>query len=196
MPEFPNAPAGSAEVSTGPRISVVIVVRNQAQALRTCVASLQRSTNFKEMEILVVDKASQDGSAEVDDQFPEVQILRLPKDFGTTRALNIGVRTARGEFLFLLHADSEVEPDSVAKLADRLGEDMTVGGVTPYLEKWHPLPTSDDLGAFCNTDEFPRHSSAPPDPPAEYVVEFPRDAPLMVRKAFVVSMNCPPLPLA
>lgn len=185
MPDPSTSSPGTPE-STGPRVSVIIVVRNQAEDLRRSVAALERSTSHKQIEILVVDKASQDGSAEIDHEFPDVQVLRLPKDFGATRALNIGVRTARGEYVLLIPPGAEVEPQTIDQLTARLGDDMSVGGVCPALETSHPLPTPDDLKAYCQTGEFPRTI---PVTENEQPVEFPRNAPILVRRAFILSMN-------
>ena len=185
MPDPLIESSGTAEPA-GPRISVILVVRNQAEELRRSVAALERSTLHKLLEILVVDKASRDPSAEIDHEFPDVQVLRLPKDFGATRALNIGVRSAHGEYVLLLPAGAEVEPQALERMITRLGDDMTVGGVCPAIASAHPMPTAEDLKAFCATGDFPR---SVPVTQNEQSVDFPRNAPLMVRRNFILNMN-------
>ncbi len=185
MPD-PSLPTTGAQEPSAPRTSVIIVVRNQAEDLRRCVAALEHSNHRDQLEILVVDKASSDGSGQIDHEFPDVQLLRLPKDFGATRALNIGIRTARGEYVFFLPPGAIVDPNTIDQLVARIADDPSVGGVTPVIQSAHPLPTPDDLRIFCQTGEFPR--TVPVTGP-EQAIEFPRNAPILVRRAFILSMN-------
>ena len=82
-------------------------------------------------EVIVVDNGSTDGSAEVLDDFPNVQPIRLPKNFGLTKALNVGVRAADGEYILLLHDDARIPAEAVARLADFLESRPEVGAVCP-----------------------------------------------------------------
>ena len=89
-------------IPSGPRTSVLIVSHNSVAALRCCLDALLRTTDRQDVEILVVDKGSRDGSEQLDSDYPGVTFLRLPRNFGYTKALNIGTRTATGDYLFLL----------------------------------------------------------------------------------------------
>ncbi|MCU0248284.1 MAG: glycosyltransferase, partial [Bryobacter sp.] len=91
----------------GPAAAVVIVVNNQRDALVRCLRSLEASTIRQRMEIIVVDSGSGDGSGRVDEEFEQITVLRLPRDFGKSRARNIGVRTAKADLL--LFTDPRVE---------------------------------------------------------------------------------------
>src|SRR5580704_3763809 len=87
---------------SAPKVTALISSYNNAAALRRCIAALERSTSRDIMEIVVVDKGSQDESPRLDAEFPDATFLRLPRNFGNTKALNIGMRTGVGELVFFL----------------------------------------------------------------------------------------------
>jgi len=117
------------------RVSVVIVSFNRVQSLRQSLAALGDAH-----QILVVDNGSTDGSANLDGEFPGVRFIRLPKNFGLTRAMNIGVRAADGEYVLFLHDDACITGAAVTQLADFLEARQDVGAVCPLLVKDSALP--------------------------------------------------------
>jgi GT2 family glycosyltransferase len=73
------------------------------------------------METVVLDNASQDGSAEaIAEAFPEVQLVRMPKNYGDWEGRDIGAANCHGEYLFSLDNDAIAEPDTVEKLVARM----------------------------------------------------------------------------
>ena len=128
------------------RISVVIVSYNRREQLRNCLQALGGAH-----QILIVDNGSTDASWSLDEEFPGVRFIRLPKNFGLTKALNIGIRAADGAYILLLHDDAVISGDSVTKLADYLEDHQEVGAVCPLLThngapapQIRPLPTPSD----------------------------------------------------
>src|SRR5271156_2740709 len=121
------------EEPLGPRVSAILVALNQIGPLRRAIAALERSTERERLEILVVDLGSDDGSPQLDSEFPSIVTLRLPHNFGATKAMNIGTRTAKGDLVFYLSPGVEVAPDTVQKLADKLEEDSDAAAVCPLL---------------------------------------------------------------
>ena len=83
--------------------------------------------------MIVVDNGSSDGSASWRYEFPDVQWIRLPKNFGLTKAWNLGWRAADAEYVLFLHADTEVEPGAIARLADTLDAHADAVAVCPLL---------------------------------------------------------------
>ena len=81
----------------------------------------------------MVDNGSTDGSAQLDSEFPNLQWIRLPKNFGLTKAWNLGWRAADAEYVLFLHDDTEVEPTRVARLADALDANAEAVAVCPLL---------------------------------------------------------------
>jgi len=171
-----------------PRASVLIVSRNCAQALRLCLDALEKSTVRPSIEIIVVDNGSHDGTPAVADDYPNVTMLRLPKNFGRTKALNIGIRTAKGEFIFIIDPYAEVQPDSIARLLARIFEDESVGAVCPYTDSVYPLPAPAALKSVWRSGQLGGAQSV--DPAAEEeAIEYPMGSPMLVRRNFLKGMN-------
>ena len=117
-------PTGNAEPEKQPpRASVAVVSHNRADRLRKCLESLEQSEGRERLQLIVVENGSRDGSAQVVEEFPNVQLIRLPKNFGLTKGMNLGWRAADAEYVLFLHEDTEVEPAAVARLADVLDAD-------------------------------------------------------------------------
>ena len=167
---------------------MLIVSLNCADGLRRCLEALERSTERPSMEILVVDNGSRDGTTHVPDDYA-VTALRLPKNFGRTKALNIGIRTAKGDFVFLLDPHVEVQQDTVApRLMARIAPDDAVGAVCPYVESAHALPSPSVLKVAWRSGRLPDAHTI--DPHAEEVtVDYPKGAPMLVRRGFLKGMN-------
>jgi GT2 family glycosyltransferase len=125
-----------------PKVSVLIVSHNSAAPLRRCLEALERSQQRESFEILVVDAGSLDESPTLDLEFPSVTILRLPRHFGLTKALNIGMRTAKGEFVLFLDPSVEALPDTVSGLAAALEAEPEAVAVCPVLvsPEGQPVP--------------------------------------------------------
>ena len=166
------------------RVTALIVSYNNVEALRRCLAALEQSKDREALEIIVVDKGSHDGSSNIDSEFPNITTLRLPRNFGNAKALNIGMRTAAAELVFFLLPEVEVQPVTVSQLADRLEADpnaVAVSLVTGHEGQFYRLPSPSD-GANLK----PVHIAAGPDP---VPVEGATFDSLMVRKYFVRGIN-------
>src|SRR5580693_9829831 len=123
------------EIDLPPAIKVTALVfsYDSAPALRRCLAALEGSNDRALIEILVVDCGSHDESPQLDSEFEGITILRLPRYFGRTKALNIATRTAAGEHLFLLSPEVEVLPTTIPALLARLETDPEAVAVAPLL---------------------------------------------------------------
>jgi GT2 family glycosyltransferase len=175
------------EEAVVPRVTALVVSRNGEADLRRCLESLERSNERERLEILVVDDGSRDGTASVPDDFPNVISLKLPKRFGWTRAVNIGLRTAKGDLVFLLPPHVEVEPDTISALADRIDESPEIGAVTPGTPKTWSFPTPEALQTAWKTNELP--GAKPLGHSGEHEVDYPMGAPLLTRRELLRAMN-------
>jgi len=128
-------PVAAEEAPAGPRVTVIISSYNQAPALRRCLQALEASAERQTIEIIVMDNGSFDDTPAVEEEFPEVTFLRLPKYFGRTKALNIASRTAHADLLFYLSPEIEVAPRVMCTLVARMeAEPETVGAACPLVE--------------------------------------------------------------
>lgn len=100
-----------------PDVSVVIVSFRVPELLRACLASVQRETTGCSYEIVVVENASGDGSAElVASEFPDVRLIALEENIGFAAGSNLGARAATGEYVLMLNPDTELVGDTLTAL--------------------------------------------------------------------------------
>jgi glycosyltransferase involved in cell wall biosynthesis len=106
-----------------PLVSVIIPTFNRAAMVTEAVASVLNQT-YPDLEILVVDDGSTDGTAAALEAFGgRIRVLRQDTRRGVSAARNVGLQAARGEWLALLDADDLWLPEKLARqmayLADR-----------------------------------------------------------------------------
>jgi len=115
------------------QVGVVIPAYNEAEAIAEVLGNLQcvlAKTGFS-YEILVVDDGSQDKTAEVVRQQPDVRMLRHPTNRGYGAALKTGIRHATGEIIVITDADGTYPNDCIPDLLARMtNADMVVGART------------------------------------------------------------------
>jgi glycosyltransferase involved in cell wall biosynthesis len=100
----------------GPLISVIIPVHNGARFLPRCLEAVLAST-YRPYELILVDDASTDGSAEIGRR-RGATVLDRPLRSGPAAARNDGAREARGEIYFFVDADVVIRKDTMARVAD------------------------------------------------------------------------------
>lgn len=98
------------------KASVVIPVWNGMRHLRHCLDAILQQ-DFDDYEIIVVDNASQDGSADfIESNFPQARLIRNPVNLGFAGGCNTGLRCANGEIIVLLNQDTQVQQGWLAAL--------------------------------------------------------------------------------
>lgn len=113
-----------------PSISIVIPTHGTRELTLRCLESLAASPlpGTAGMEVIVVDDASGDGTAEaVGEGHPEVVVLRNETPQRFTRSANLGLARARGEIFLLLNSDTEVEPGSLGRLLAAFEQEPRLG---------------------------------------------------------------------
>ena len=116
-----------------PTLSIIILSWNVRELLRKCLASLPLAGGAL-TDIIVVDAASADGSADmVRAEYPAVQLLAETQNLGYTRGNNLGLRAARGQYLLILNPDTEVVGEALTQMVAYMEAHPQVGMLGPQL---------------------------------------------------------------
>ena len=129
--------------------SVNILARNSFEQTRRCFESILRFAQNSDIEIILVDNASQDelGPWLATLQEQRLRILRTTRPLGEAEARNIGLKQSRGRYILLLDTRVELTGDVFAPLEKTLSDDKI--GVTGL----HGLRT-DDLRHFEESEQL------------------------------------------
>jgi len=115
-------------------LSIIIINWNVRDLLRDCLRSIDAGRGTLALEVIVVDSASADGSADmVAAEFPWVVLVRCDENVGFPRGNNIALARARGRALLLLNPDTVVMGDVLTILLAYLDAHPDVGVVGPQL---------------------------------------------------------------
>ncbi|MCC6397343.1 MAG: glycosyltransferase family 2 protein [Bacteroidetes bacterium] len=113
-----------------PHCSVIIATWNTRGLVEDALDSLFRHNPADSMEVIVVDNASTDGTAEmIREKFPRVVLLCEERNTGYAPATNRGIRMATGRHILLLGSDTVVRKDTLSVLAGYLDTHPDVSAV-------------------------------------------------------------------
>ena len=103
-----------------PLVTVTIVTHNSGRFIRKCLDSVFRQ-RYSPAEIIVVDNASTDGTAEMLAGYsPPLRLIRNTANAGFAAAQNLAIRAGRGEWVLTLNPDVILEPDFLESLLKSL----------------------------------------------------------------------------
>jgi len=104
------------EKISNPLVSVIILNYNAGEYLLRCVKSVLKS-NYKNIEIIIVDNASRDGSQKkCQEEFLDIKFIQNKENQGYCEGNNVGLKDANGEFLVILNPDTEVQENWLDEL--------------------------------------------------------------------------------
>ena len=111
------------------KLSIVIVSYNVRSYLEQCLQSVKHALEGIEGEVFVVDNRSDDDSVEtVRTQYPWVRLIENQENVGFSRANNIAIREASGDYVLLLNPDTIVEKDTLREVLQFMEEHPKTGG--------------------------------------------------------------------
>jgi len=184
-------------------LSVLLVSYNTKELLRECLQSLLASCKAVSPEIIVVDNASRDGSAEmVNTLFPEVMLIRNESNAGFARATNQGIRASSGKYVLLLNPDTLIVGNAIDEMLVWMESHPDVGICGPQLlnedgtiqrslfsfpslltvTMVHLCPFIAPINRFLSIDEFSDHSIS-------HVTECLSGACFMIRQEVINSIG-------
>lgn len=116
-----------------PLFSVIVVNYNGQSFLKDCFDSLLHTT-YPAVEILMVDNGSTDDSVPfVEQNYPQVRLIKSPTNLSYSGGNNLGIRHASGDYIVLLNNDTEVTPGWLEPLAEEFASDRAIAACQPKI---------------------------------------------------------------
>jgi GT2 family glycosyltransferase len=140
------------------RISIIIPCHNGIDDTRACLRALAEQSE-RDLEILLVDNGSRDGSHLLSEEFPAIRVLRQGRNLGFAGGVNQGLRAAQGELIVALNNDSMPAPRMLEFLRIALESDSRIAMCAPVSNRVKG-PARIDVGEIGETLEGRRQVEA------------------------------------
>lgn len=139
-------------------IYIIIPNYNGLNHLKTCFDSL-RIQSYKEFKTVLVDNASSDESITfTKDNYPEVNIISLDKNYGFSKTVNSGIEFAlkdeNSKYVILLNNDTECKEDLIEQLLSGFKDDNT-GSVACKMLSYYDHNIIDNAGLYMDIKDLP-----------------------------------------
>ncbi len=179
-------------------LSVLIPNYNGLALLPACLESL-RAQSWRDFETLLVDDGSSDGSAAwVQEHYPKVRVLALPRNVGLARAVNRGLQLARGDNIVLLNNDTAAAPDWLAVLSQAAVEHPEAAMLASKIRLFDRRSVLHSAGDLYGADGIARNRGAWEEDQGQYdgqvEVFAPCGAAAFYRRALLGELNTGPGP--
>lgn len=126
------------------KISIIIPIYNVKKYINKCIESIINQT-YKNLEIILVDDGSTDGSGKICDEFKKEDnriVVIHKKNEGVSSARNEGLKIATGDYIGFIDADDFIEKDMYLKMINRIKKDNTKMTIcNAYLEDENGVQT-------------------------------------------------------
>jgi len=115
-------------------LSVIIVNFNTKKLTLQCLTSVFKYTKELDFEVIVVDNNSKDGSVEaIENNFPQIKLIKNKTNYGFAKANNQGISKARGKYILLLNSDTYLFDNSLKKLVKVANKIKKFGMIAPLI---------------------------------------------------------------
>lgn len=112
------------------KLSIVIVSYNVCRFVAQCLDSVQKASEGIDAEVFVVDNASADDTVSyIDSHYPWVKLIANDDNLGFSRANNIAIRQAQGEYILLLNPDTIVAEPTLRECVSFMDAHPQAGGL-------------------------------------------------------------------
>lgn len=126
-------------------VSVVIPNYNGEKYLRDCLDALLKQ-GYAEYEVIIVDNGSEDSDYMWIKQSERITFKRLSENYGFSKAVNEGIKMAKGEYVLLLNNDTVVQSDFIKALVEAIEKDDRIFGVSSKMIAYQNHEIMDDAG--------------------------------------------------
>ncbi len=120
-------------------VSIIIPVHDNLEETKACLQSLEKENPGRGFEIIVIDNGSgaETGSWLEGEKkrLETLDVIHLPENLGFPKAVNIGVSSSKGDFIFLLNNDTIVPRGTFSKLMDVFNTHSNAGIVAPSSDR-------------------------------------------------------------
>ena len=135
-------------------ISVIIVNYNRKDLLQNCIDAVKMQS-VKDIEVIVIDNGSSDGSTEmINSDYPEVKLIENKENLFFCKANNQGIKEAKGEFILCLNSDSVLDKDYLKEALGSFDLDEKIGMVSGKILRMDKK-TIDSTGLFVGRNRKP-----------------------------------------
>lgn len=105
------------------QLSIIIVNYKVKDLLDNCLESIFSNSENIELDVIVVDNNSQDGSLEmIKEKYPQVNLIASPENLGFAKANNLGFKQAEYDYLLLLNPDMKILPNTLKNMIQWMNE--------------------------------------------------------------------------
>jgi GT2 family glycosyltransferase len=99
------------------KISIVILCWNDLKVITDCIRSIYAATHSTELEVIVSDNGSTDGSIEfIRKEFPQVRVIENGVNLRFAKGNNVGIQACTGEYILILNPDTIIHDGTLDKL--------------------------------------------------------------------------------
>jgi glycosyltransferase involved in cell wall biosynthesis len=138
MQEVSEGTRGSRGNADIPKLSIVVIGRNEGARLTKCLDSIRQVQTVLVKEIIYVDSASTDGSPELASQYGAVVIVVRPERLTAAIGRNAGWRRAESDLVLFLDGDTVLHRDFPRAACDALSRDRSVAAVWGHRREIYP----------------------------------------------------------
>ena len=128
-----------------PLVTVVITTTNGMKWLPNCIEALRQQTH-QDFDLVVVNNASTDGSAEWLQQQPDIRTLHNDRNLGFAGAMNRGIRESQSPFVIILNDDTCVQQDWLHELVKIAQSDPQIGSCASLMVFAHDISMVQSAG--------------------------------------------------
>lgn len=109
-------------------VSIVIISWKMKNLLQRCLQTIYQFTKDISFEIIVIDNNSLDGTSEmIEENFPDIKLIKNPENRGVAPARNQGIRETKGKYILILDADMELIDNSIKHLYNFMEKNSEAG---------------------------------------------------------------------
>jgi len=113
-------------METWPLVSIITVNFNGSEITNQLLNSLSQ-ISYKNIEIIVVDNASNTPPDVIKKKYPIINLIRSKKNIGFAAGNNLGIRVAKGKYYYLLNNDTEVTPNFLEPIVELMESNENIG---------------------------------------------------------------------